>query len=1169
MNDHQPNATSQISPSQETGSDQEERKRIGPWEEDDLAALDDFEPDTNFVVRAAAGSGKTTALVARMVGLVRKGKAQIQDLAAITFTRKAASEMKKRLYEELLSARKVLRGKQGSYEGTEAEKRRVEQALSNVQQCFVGTVHSFCGRLLREHALEAGLPPDFVVGIDERDEADLRSRVWERHVEEARREDKDILSELREVGLSPDDLTGLFKTVSAYPELNFYTNPPSSLPDLDAAVETAKAFVQKWQVYRPEPPIEDRDDAQQALDKAEGLIDNGSLDSLSQKAELLEILEDGYSSSDGEGKVTLKAWGESGTESKKASKELKDEAYPNLISSTIDPVLRKWRAHAHEKAIAFVRPAEKKYRQVRREEGLLTHHDVLYHTRNLLRDHPEVRKQAYERTPRLLVDEFQDTDPLQAEILFYLTSKNREAEDWENCIPESGSLFIVGDDKQSIYRFRRADISMFNKVRKQIEEKGGEKVTLRRNFRSYEQICTFCNGVFSEAFSEAEREDTQAEYTKFISSDNSKGRDAHALRRVTVGDKYRNDEQEIAEDAANQIAAFIKRALDEESAHEMAGDPDENPVFEEKASPEDFIILTGGKKNLSIYGEALARAGIPFTITGSSDLGDSEDLKDLSDLLTCALRPADELAALSYLQGGLCGFSDDELYRIRRAFDEVSSSPFHFARAKMPEAALEILSERSDGLSDPLKKAAKRVRDAQDVLQSKRPSLAIPEIADEVGLVAAGAHAPSDEVGSLRAGRILKALALSRKRAGEGDDWAEILSVFQDILDQEVDEDGLTLESGSESAVRIMNLHQVKGLDAPVVFLADPYPETGKRHSPTKHVRRDEGDLVAPITKETPGGPRVSHPPLGWNEGEDFEAIEEAHDTAEKKRLVYVAATRAENLLVVSEYYDDTKGRIRDGDWAPLHSHTEDVPVLTPETPVGLNGEASDSDLPAPDLERYDKERGRAVEQAQRPTYRITNVSEERDGDGVAQSESLRGDADGYGRMLGIGVHTLLEELVQRGLSSDTVSETKVRSHLEAAQEKMKNTDGGPSEITSEIVNTSQAMTNRFLSSSLAAHVKDADRVFAEYPLSSVDSGDVVDIRLGVIDLVYEDEAGWHIVDYKTDRVGENGLPDSLGDHKYTDQVQQYVNTWEEISGEEVKSATLWFADIDELVDVR
>ncbi|WP_118831781.1 UvrD-helicase domain-containing protein [Salinibacter ruber] len=1178
MNDHQSNFTSQISPSQETGSDQKERNRIGPWEEDDLPTLDDFEPDTNFVVRAAAGSGKTTALVARMVALVRQGTAEIQDLAAITFTRKAASEMKQRLYEELRSAREVLRGEKETYEGTEAETKRVDQALSSVQQCFVGTVHAFCGRLLREHALEAGLPPDFAVGIDERDEADLRSRVWERRVEDAYQKGKDSLSKLREVGLRPNDLTGLFKTVSDYPELDLYTNPPSSLPDLDGAVETAKAFVQKWQACRPEPPIGDRGSAQEALDQAEGLIENGSVESAAEKVQLLEILEGGYRSSKEKGNVRLKAWREKGSELHDAAGNLKHEAYPDLIRSTIGPVLRKWRAHVHKKAIEFVKPAERKYREVRREEGLLTHHDVLYHTRNLLRDHPEVRQKAYERTPRLLVDEFQDTDPLQAEILFYLTAGDPTTKNWTECVPKPGSLFIVGDDKQSIYRFRRADINMFNKVEKQVEEKGGEEVILRRNFRSYEEICGFCDDVFSETLSEAEREDVQAEYKDFISSEDAEGRDEHARRRLKVDYIKGNPPDEIAADTAEQIAGFIKRALDEGAAHEMAGDPEENPVFEEKASPEDFIIITGGKKNLSIYGEALARVGVPFTITGSSDLGDSDDLKDFSDLLTCALRPADELAAVSYLQGGLCGFSDDDLYQVRRAFDQgrsfdqVRSSPFHFARAEMPEEALEALPAP---LAGRLRKAATRVRRAQDLLQSKRPSLALPEIAEEAGLLAAAAHAPPEEVGSIRAGRILRALALARKRAGDGDDWAEILSVFQDILDQEVDEDGLTLESGSGSAVRIMNLHQVKGLEAPVVFLADPYPETGKSHSPTRHVRREEGDLVAPVTKETPGSDKVTHPPLGWEDEDDgFEVIEEAHKTAEKKRLVYVAATRAERLLVVSEYHHKNQGR-KDGDWAPLHGHMEDVPVLTPEVPMGLNGEASGSELPAPDLEQYRRERESAIDQARRPSYKITSASEKRDGASEMQPSVLRDGEDGYGKTLGIGVHTLLEDLVQRGLSSDRVSGSKVRSHLQAAQEQLQNTSEDRVEVTSEDIKTARAMVDRFLSSSLANEVKNASRVFAEYPLSSAheelsanDGGKVDDIRRGVIDLLYEDGAGWHIVDYKTDRVGDSGLPATLGDHKYADQVRQYTDAWENLTGEKVASADLWFADSANKVDV-
>mgnify|MGYP002760755187 FL=1 len=854
--------------------DEQQRNRIGPWEEDDLKPLDQFEADTNFVVRAAAGSGKTTALVGRMVGLIREGKAEIQDLAAITFTRKAAGEMQERLYKELLSAKSVLSGKKGDYNGTKEEQQNVEDALDRVQQCFVGTVHAFCGRILREHAFDAKLPPDFAVGIDEDEEADLRAQVWERHVADKHRGDG-ALDDLEDLGLQPSDLRGLFQTVSAYPELDLYTNPPEVLPDLDGAAEQAEEFVRTWQAYRPAPPLKDRDSAQKALDTAEGLIENFELDTPARKAQLLSTLKNGYSSSSEKGKVTLSAWGNKGDEPYEASRDLRDHAYQSLMDSVL-PALQKWRAHVHGRAIDFVKPAAERYLKTRREEGLLMHHDVLYHTRNLLRDNPEVRREVYERTPRLLVDEFQDTDPLQAEILFYLTSENRQEKDWRSCMPRPGSLFIVGDDKQSIYRFRRADLNVYNEVTNQITETGGEEVTLTTNFRSHSQICSFCDEVFDEVFSEYERDGIQADYTEFETPDGAEGRDEHGVRRLKVDYKKGNPTGEIAEDTAEQIAGFIQRALDEGDAHEMAGPEEENPVFEDAASPKDFLIVTGGKKHLSTYGEALARAGIPFTITGSNDLGDSDDLKDFVDLLTCALRPADELTAVAYLQGGLCGFSDDDLYRVRKAFDTVSKNPFRFTRSDVPEAALSILD--SD-LAKRYKDAFDRVQRARSEVRSTRPAIALPSIAESAGLLPAAAHAPPEESGSIRAGRLLRAFALVRKRTGEGDSWADVLAVLQDVLDGEVDADGLTLESGSQEgteangkankasdgAVRIMNLHQVKGLEAPVVFLADPYPKTGGNHSPTKHVLREEGTsgkLVAPITKETPGSDVVTHPPL-------------------------------------------------------------------------------------------------------------------------------------------------------------------------------------------------------------------------------------------------------------------------------------------------------------------
>jgi ATP-dependent helicase/nuclease subunit A len=252
----------------------------------------------------------------------------------------------------------------------------------------------------------------------------------------------------------------------------------------------------------------------------------------------------------------------------------------------------------------------------------------------------------------------------------------------------------------------------------------------------------------------------------------------------------------------------------------------------------------------------------------------------------------------------------------------------------------------------------------------------------------------------------------------------------------------------------------------------------------------------------------------------------------------------------------------------------DDVPVLESQSPVSLGGEDSDSELPAPDLEQYRRERESAIEQARRPSYKIINASEERDGVGEIQPSVLRDDEDGYGKTLGIGVHTLLEDLVQRGLPSDRVSESKVRSHLQAAQEQVQNTSEDHGEITSEDIEVAQAMADRFLSSSLVTEVQDADRVFAEYPLSNVheelsanNGGKVDDVRRGVIDLLYQNEAGWHIVDYKTDRVGDDGVLESIEEHEYADQVRQYAEGWENLTGKEAASASLWFADSADKVD--
>jgi len=634
--------------------DQRTRERIGPWDPDDLPSLGNFEADTNFVVKAAAGSGKTTALAARMTALLRTGAATIDQLAAITFTRKAAAEMKKRFYEELRTTssrlEKIAAGEDEPPSGlttADAQRQhdRIKHALQSLSRCFIGTVHAFCGRILRENAFAAGLPPDFEVGIEEDAFDALRAQTWAAYTQKVGRNEPEK-KELAFYGLTPADVEPLFARLSRDPELEPYTNAPDTPPDLTEVSKKIRAFVKRWDALRPPVPPSDPYSSQQQLARAAALISNRNLEEPPTQAKLLELIRE----IDGSKQVKLSAWGDSGSEVYEKAKILRDDELP-AIYDTIDTALPAWNACAHQSAVEFAKPAAEAFWKRRLREGKLTHHDVLFATRELLREHPGIRKQVHERTPRLLVDEFQDPDPLQAEILFYITNEKQDIETWRDARPAPGSLFIVGDDKQSIYRFRRADINVFNAVVSRVEDNGGSVELLSQNFRSLGNLLTFFNDTFPGLFEDTECDDVedtvQAKYEPFVAS-REVGEDPTGLRRLGIpSDVVKASSTSGRREEAEQIAAFIANAVGHET-HVLSGDPDdEGAVFPGEATPDDFLILTKTKSHISTYAEALAAAGIAFTVTNSEDLGTSPDLRDLVALLRFALRQDDSVAGLA------------------------------------------------------------------------------------------------------------------------------------------------------------------------------------------------------------------------------------------------------------------------------------------------------------------------------------------------------------------------------------------------------------------------------------------------------------------------------------------------------------------------------------------
>lgn len=1093
-------------------SDAATRRRIGPWHPDRVPPLDDFEPDTNFLVRAAAGSGKTTALVARIVGLVRTG-VPIDECTAITFTRKAAGEMKARVFREL---RATLHHVQTASEPQPKEEERLSRALRELPGCFIGTIHSFCARILRDDPLAAGLPPDFTAGVDAREQEEQRQQVWHAYLAETWNASPERIQRIAALGIEPDELVHFFGQLCRYPDLTPYVDGPEHPPDLDATVETLRDAVDRWMPALPDDPADASakpGTAAKTLRHAHRMLEIHPLDDPASKADFIGLF-DGITKTDRRtstettvrGDLTKSHW-----QDEHLADELDNERLPALEREVVRPALREWRAYVHRHLVEFVQPAVARYTEHRRETGQLTFQDLLLCTRDLLREEPDVRRELQARYPRLLIDEFQDTDPLQAEILFFLASQDPREVDWRQCQPRDGSLFIVGDDKQSIYRFRRADLDVYNAVRHALASApNGEDVTLDTNFRSTPGVLGWCNDAFGPLFDEI-NPPYQASYVPFEAarSGTNDRMSVHQLRVPYV--KGSSSTREIARRNARQIAALVASACRTEGSESGAV-----PLAGE--SPGDFMVLTRNTARLDEFAEAFAEHGLPYTLAGGDDVNASTELHALVSLLTCIERRRDPVARLAYLRGPLVGLSDDALFRYKSAggpFD----GPFSLSSS--------VASALSPDLRETLETAYAHLQEARTLLDTLRPSAALERIVDQVGLMARTRRDPG--MGSLHAGRLLRILIEIQHFDGEGLEWTTIRDELQQILDGERSLDGITLETGTDEAVQLLNVHKAKGLEAPVVFLADPYGGTHPK-DPEEHVRRDQGTVVLPVYEDHRYHRTLRYAPDGWDP--EYQQIEATYQRAEEHRLLYVAATRAEDQLIVSRYRSPSWSQDK-GYWAPLYPYLDGVPSID----VPSNVLVPDPGPADPSPKTTEASLARVAE----PSYRRQQVSD------LAAPPST--DTDGYGRAFGTALHRLFEYVIQQRRHVDPstgLSDSMVHGVLE-----QYDVDTSP-EVASRILDT-------FLASDLWTKICRAKTVHTELPVAGLGDGPPPTLTDGTIDLLYESLDGWHLVDFKTVKVPDD-QHEALVDH-YRDQLQTYAELWTQATDEDVVERAVWFAD--------
>ncbi|HID24120.1 MAG TPA: hypothetical protein EYP14_17200, partial [Planctomycetaceae bacterium] len=397
---------------------------------------------------------------------------------------KAAAELRERFQTSLEEAARKERQR--------AKAARLANALADIDQLTAGTIHSFCARLLRERPIEAGVNPNFTE-IDDVQDGELRRQAWHECIESLQAAGSPLLGQLHELGLTPQQLEGPFIRFADYPDVDCWPAPDFSdapaLPQVRAALRQFIQTIQQWPAELLEDPGTDK-----LLQPAAQLLRRYRAADLADPCDLHELLELVQRKKLENNDLRVKRWKAAG-----ASSEAALAAWNDFKTAVAEPALKAWWARRYKLVVALFQEVQGHYDRLREQLGVMNFQDLLMRAALLLREHPHVRRYFSRRYTHLLVDEFQDTDPIQAEVMLLLTATELNERDWTRCRPRPGSLFVVGDPKQSIYRFRRADIVTYNRVR-EIIERYGQVVQLSANFRSTAEMRDWVNSHFERCF---------------------------------------------------------------------------------------------------------------------------------------------------------------------------------------------------------------------------------------------------------------------------------------------------------------------------------------------------------------------------------------------------------------------------------------------------------------------------------------------------------------------------------------------------------------------------------------------------------------------------------------------------------------------------------------------
>jgi ATP-dependent helicase/nuclease subunit A len=820
--------------------------------------------DRTLLVEAGAGTGKTTALVSRVVALVADGRLVMERLAAITFTEAAAAELRGRIRRELERA-----ARDPARDG--AARERCAAAAAEVDLAAIQTIHAFAGTLLRSFPLQAGLPPGFAVWdeVESSLHFDERFRTWlydelPRH---PRVEVREATRRALALGLTFDYLRALAAELHGQADL---LRPETSWPaparadPLESAGRIGRALLELSDeafLGHARDPEDRMARALQALrPAAERLV--AARDRLVALAALAELkLPSSKSGQAGN-------WGrmaDGGSALAHAREAL--DATRGEVATQIEEA----RTAALAAILGALGEFTLAYARERRTRGAATFHDLLTWARDLLRDDPAARAEARARFSHVFVDEFQDTDPLQAEIVWYLTAAADGAPGtpWDALVPAPGKLFVVGDPKQSIYRFRRADLGVYDRVFRSFAD--DERLSLRVNFRSLPPVLRWANHHFATRF--AAQPGVQPPYVPLEPSvgEGADGQGVHAVGGPVDG---KADDVWSAEAAA--VASVARRAVAE-------GWPVRDPDGTVRpARYRDVCALLPTRTNVRRLERAMRAQGVPYQVESGSLILATQEVREIVACLRAVDDPSDQVALVAALRSPAYACSDVDLLgwiELEGKLDYTAGPPTGAdagAGSRRVAEGLRSLAALHAQRAD--RSAAATI----DALVRERM----------LAVQAFGYERPREAWRRIRyvAARARVLAAAGRPSLRALVDWLEDLqrAEFRDIEEIERLEvrhpDGATPDP-DDDAVRFMTVHGAKGLEFPIVLLTGLGAPRQWR-APSVIVDRRSRSIEVRVGTQAAGYFKT----LGYAAAE---AAEKELDAAERVRLLYVATTRA------------------------------------------------------------------------------------------------------------------------------------------------------------------------------------------------------------------------------------------------------------------------------------